>query len=656
MRYVLPIARLAIIIIVAVLVATALHARAAVYDTINVASSSPSTLNLLRGTPGDRIPVIKYEGRYDIGKEWDYCNVTAKPSYGIAGLTPKIISATCTNYFGDVRVEVRVGFEGAFQGGSVSLTPISTLRVDLYFNNTKVETLYLTPQTIYINEVYITVSLGSPPVVSGTVSYSVSPSNPTLGSTIVWYPSATINVKLELSEYLSVDTTVQFKYRQPGYNVERAVTVTFSRYTLSKQIQAPAVDLTRALYYDIVIGNNTVTSGTLDLSPASSYSISGGAMVTVYYPYVTKEGSTYYVVGGVFVNELISGRVEIALTIDGKTQTRTAYSTGAVEIKIPVGDTRPDTVSGVYELQYIGPTATGPTVTIRFNQAQQMTTGTILSNVFYIIASLLSAAGFAGIVFGLFLRRPDLQTSGLLLLTSVVLVFMIPTMFAYVVVLMTKANSPDPIGLSNLNMANLGEKLDEALRYIQEKSFHYSSILRNAAIGLIGVLVTLAGITTGGGVFGLLTGGALSQFLGHVLGSLGGQIVMLASLSFMAAIFLNILAQIFPTLINIIFILMLALILLQALFVAFTGSPAQLFGSIISLSMLILIILLTPSILAMFDQFVAEQSIEIDLKVVSVSIPNPFTKLALVVLEITFLSLILVMAFQRLMAMFTQPQ
>lgn len=648
----------ALAIIGVLLIITMITAPAYASPDTGTLSPSVTEYRILKGTDGNKLGSVTYTGSASTSVSWDYCNLTVTPAPPQSGLYVEVASKSCTRTGSGISVTIRLNIKGVYSGGNFNWNPLSTVKAALYKNGTVVDTIYFSVEPISIKEVTINkIDFDNPPIDTSTISYTVIPKTSVeAGTSIYIVTSADVNLVAELSDYLSVPTTVEVQYmlQSPsgGSSVWKTAYVTFGTDTLSASFTISDVPLTVPLPVQVSQNNVTIYSTSLDVPSKASEVNVGGAIISTAPPiqYWEREQS-YKVVSQLYINQLQGGSVTISMTVNGKTVgPRTYTSTGSVDDLEVVFNDKQDTISGQYEIVYRGPYGSAPRVVVTFTSNYVGTTGGLLRDVFYILFMFIVTAGFTGVVMGLFLRRPDLQSSGMIMLSSGILIFLIPTLMGYAVALLSHTGIEDPVGVKNLNLWNLGDIVDNSIQYIQQKAYGYSQKLFGIAVFSVTILAVLAGIVTAGGIVGWLTAGALSEFLGQVLGALGSQILTLATLSFMASVFLKVLAIIFPITLNVIFTIILFTALLQALFAGFTGSHAQVYGTVISLSILILTVLLTPPILATLDKLISEQTIVIDLKVTQITIPDIFTALGLVVIQIVILTMILAVGFQRLMA------
>lgn len=622
-------------------------------------SPSITNLNLLQGTPGSALGTIKWSGTFSTNRPWLSCKVSVPTTIFSSGLRPYVSSKSCSRTgANNVYIEIYFKFNGTYNGGTFNLVPTYTATLTLLGpNSTVVDRESISLEPVSIKQVSIqSIYLGNPAIDPNTVSYSVQPKPPVkVGQTLYIFTSADVNVVIQLSDTLSIPSTVQFQYYLASSNTGKqnyvSTDITIPAGKLTQQLIIPGMPLSQSIPFSVFYNNINIYSGTLDLaSVAQQYSV-GGATIVGNTPLLIWENEKVFTLNGsVFISDL-QGTIQMTLYADGlpsKTITTTQPGTYVLSIPLPK---RPNQSRGYYSIEYIGPYGSVGPIEITYEANFNLKVGGVLTDVFYVLFMSIFSAGFLAVSLGLAFRRPDLQSAGMLTMVAGVLIFFIPTLMGYSILLVTHAGVQDPIGLGDLTVFNLGNKVDRSVEYVQNRANYYSGLLYNMAIDVAAFIGTLGGIVVIGGWAGLVTGGALSQFLGRVLGSLGSQLLSLVSFSIIAATFLQILAAIFPIIIDVILVIMLFIALAQALFAAFTGNIAPVFSTVIGMSTLILTILLTPPILATMDYIKPQQTIPITIPhIKTFHVKNIFAELAIVVMEILIIAMILGMAFQRLMA------
>ena len=623
-------------------------------------TTSKNSFNLIRGTSGEKLGTITYSGSFTPDVEWDDCRlIVDMRGYPVAGLRAENVSQYCRRSGGTIEVTVTIAVKGVYEGGNITWNPFSVVAVELYNNGSRVDVVYASVQTISINEVIITrLDFGSPAIDTGSVSYVVIPDTLVeAGTSIYIVTSADVNAVIELSNYVSVPTNLYAVYSisRGGGSSYRTVPIYISTDTLSVSFKLRDIPLDRPLSLTIEQNNLTVYAGTLDV-PSKAEEIDVGYVALSTFPPVQfwESRERYKVVSQVYITQITSGRVDVSMTVNGaNTPTRSYTAPGPTDDLYVTFDERQDTISGEYRIVYHGRYGSSPTIVVKFSDQYTHTVGGLLKGVFEILFTFSIGAGFVAVVLGLFLRRPDLQSSGLIVLASSVMIFLIPTLMGYIIALVVHAGLEDPIGLSDLNLVNLGDKVDASISFIYHRAQSYSMWLMGASVAAITFAIALAGLTVVGGAIGIFTGGALSIFLGNVLGKLGSFLITFAVMSFIASVILRVIGVVFPVLLTVIFVIILFVALLNALFAGFTGSYAQIYTPVISLAILVMAVLLTPPVIATLDKIQMDYQISIHIPVIDEEIPIPtdiFMFFGLVLMKIIILVSVLAMAFQRLLA------
>ena len=657
MRSILSISIILVVLVIA-LVPVQAHA-----DNTMTLSPNVKGIKILRGTPGSDIGTIRWSGTEDVGKQWVSCKLSIPTPSEYSGLKPYVYKKYCGHGSGNkVDVYIDFKFKGTYTGGSFDLTPVSGITLKLYdVNNTLVSEINVDLRPVPVKEVEIQdVHLGSPPIESSSISYVVFPKDTdkrVVGRTIYIYTSGQVNIEIQLSDTLTVPATIDFQYQVPseeGSNNVETTRISFSTNELQHTFTIPDVPLISTLPYVIYYNKLNLYSGNLDLTEIVKEYNMGGAMFTAGMPYlVWANESDWMVFGDIYVNE-IKGSLDVTLKLDQvnkSSEVVTITEPGTTTIKIKVGKEL-DHISGQYNVKFTGGGYNSPPeFSIKFDTAFTSNVGNVLGTVFYILFLFMFVAGFFSVFIGVILRRPDLQTSGITAMLGSTLIFFIPTVMGYSILVLTHAGVVDPIGLSDLTITNIGEKVDKSIRYIQLTTHFYSTTIYNIVSYFVTLLAGLGGASVIGGLVGLITGGGLSQFIGKVLGEYGSVIIKYTTLAIITATFLQILGAIFPILIDLILVIMLFIAILQAIFASVTGNIAPVFSTVIGMSVIILSILVTPLVLATMNNIKWKQHIEIVIpKVKTFEVPNIFAWIGMAVIEMVFLTAILGLAFQKLMA------
>lgn len=638
-------ARLGLVFAVAtiILVLASTVATAEDYDL----TTYKDTLRLVRGTAGEEIGPITYRGSVEGPSDWDYCKVTAS-ARGVNGLTAEVASARCDKYGRHASITITVNIGGAYGGGDASWTPLSAVRVAFYANGSVIDTVYPSVEPIEVREVSVSLELADPPIDTSQVRYRMVPEKPALGSSIYIYPAGPLYTVLTLSDNVDVPTTLTIEYRQSGGNTSRRE-VYVSSFSRSYAVTLRDVDYRYTLTYSVKNEDVVVASGSFNVSTLAGEYSAGGAMFMISKPYLIWQKKQYRVVSHVYVTA-ISGTLSVVMTVDGANDGPahvTITAPGTYDLVVSIGADKTN-VSGSLSFTFSGHADT-VLYSTSFNLAREtIPSGATIQSIFTTLFIVMSGAGFASIVAGIVLRRPDLQTNGVITLASSVLIFIVPTIMGYIVVALVQGGLEDPVGLQDLTMMNLGDKIDRALSYTQELGVSYANRLIFTSLGIVGIIGLLGAATAGGGVLGIFTGGALSQFLGRVLGDLGGQLISMSVMGFIGGWILKALAIVYPILVKAVLLVLLAVAVYQALFGSMTGTSHVAFNTIINIALVVLLVLVVPVVLAAIDRTSYEQKITVKIKGFSIDIPNVFAQLPLTLLQVLMLATVLVISFHRL--------
>lgn len=625
---------------------------------------SMDTLNLVRGTKGESLPIIRYTGRYTLSTSaWTHCKVSitlAGPTAGIQATPasdPECRRTSETTF----EVIVPLKFLGVFTGGTFAYSPITSARVTVYNDTDTLSVLTFSAEHIMISEVVvISASLAQNPVNPGSIAYKVLPQNPVAGSNVYIVPTGDINLVLSLDRVPTVAPSfvVRAIASSTVGSVSASTRVDFAANEASRTFTLSGVSLESSIQLDVLQNDIPVYSTTLDISSAVDVSGYGKVVFSTEPPSLVWKKNVYYVYGAINVLTLKSASLKVTFSVEGAGgEVKTIQSTGRYSFEVPISrdqplsDDRPREIRGSYIVSF-EPNAGGTiAVTIPLYSSYAATSGKFLSFVFFTLFNSLLGVSLFIFVFGFFTRRSDLMGYGMLALILSSLIFGIPTVMSYAITAVVRTGIEDPIGLQDITMLNLGEKLDGALRYINEKSKHFSAVLLGAALSLVVVLGVLAGLVIGGGIAGILTGGALSIFLGQTLGAFAAQLVGLIVMLLLGSVVLSALSMVFPIFMNVIIMLLLFSALMQAVFAIITHNLSPLVNTIISLSFVIMLVFMTPLVLATLDKLYYEQTIWVGIGPVGFELPlNPFVAISIAVIEIVFLAMVMGMAFHRLMA------
>ncbi|MEM4873097.1 MAG: hypothetical protein QXY35_06555, partial [Thermofilaceae archaeon] len=202
---------------------------------------------------------------------------------------------------------------------------------------------------------------------------------------------------------------------------------------------------------------------------------------------------------------------------------------------------------------------------------------------------------------GFVLRRFDLVSQAMMFLLLGVLIFVIPVIMGHAVRIATLAGVRDPIGLGNLDVTNLGEKIDNAINYVSSAGRAVGNFLTAAAGTVAVILLGILGAVAAVGVAGIFTAGALSQAVGGIASSLGAALVSILIVLAFAGVLMVTLSAIYPVIITLIVSVILFACLLHLVLSVITGNIGPVINSIVQFSMTIMFVLLTPIILATIE-------------------------------------------------------
>jgi len=648
-RY-LPIVLLISAIVLVIATPVPVHAQA-------ILSPSKVEYRLLRGM---RInDEITYSGvGFTNVEDWDSCVLEVQPAGTISGINVRIIDKSCKKEGYAVLANIKILLSVNYTGGSISLIPFTSVVAKIYKGGSVVGVVYFSVIPINFKEVTITgVDIDASSIDPSRISYSTPATEVPVGTTVVIYPVGPSKLSMSLSDYLSYPATVEVRYMVG--NKTLSTMVTLNTDSLVHQFETDSIPLGMQLPIEVVHNNITVYAGAVDVSKALTNI--GGAMVVTTTPTIYKDRDTFYASAPLNIAHL-NGQLRIQMVIevttdsgtDTKTVERVYTEPGYTsDLKVMLGDKRPKSISGYYLITF---NKDGKEVNVRVNInniSYVLGTGSVVRYIFYMVFTFILASSFGSIVAGLLLRRPDLQSGGVLMLTTGVLIFLVPQIIASTVYLLVRTTHVvDPINVpGRVNINDLGALVDAAIEKTVQFAFDTANTLfsqANIALGLL-ALVAAAG-TVGGAFLGWLTAGAASIIIGQIAGALGSFLIQMAFLGFIASAFLKALAILYPIFINVVLVVLLFAALLQALFSMFTGAHGQVFHTVMTISMIILTVVLTPIVIATFEQIKAEHTYHVEFGPIKLDIPNIFVTLPVTALEIVFLAGVMVLAFQRMMA------
>jgi len=604
-------------------------------------------LKLITGTPGDKIRIVYY-GEYDIPISYDSAIVDVDLGEPSHGLEPTVAKTTTEVRESQFCVRVVITASGSYSGGDFDWEPVKKIVVKFYANGTEVGELTLKPDPATIRVTEVKVKIENVKIIKDRIVYHVKPENPHPGDTIIIYPSGAMTADIILSDTPTVPVDAVFKYKQPGVGTrEETVTLSGTKTT----VQIDDVNLWYMVEYSLTVGSLTVATGSIK-PPKTGISSLGCAIFSVSPPLILwkVDDKSYHASVIVSVSSI---RGELTVTVrkegGGPGTSETFTDAGTKELDLRLG--KENKVELVYDITFKSPEGSIVSLTMT-GKAEAVRLGVgVISIIYMSLFSLYMAAAFGLIFLGLLLRNPNLQQAGLMAAAAAFMVFIVPTIIAYSVNLLSLVVGPLPIDLRNLNVINLGQKVEEAIRYIQAVASRLVIRLSFNISLALGILSILTGLAAGGGLLGLiLTGGGLSQFLGRVLGTLGSYIISFAVLGYVVGIVLSVMASIYPIIIVVVLVLLYALAVFHTIKAIFTGDITPLFQTVISISTVILIVLAAPAILNLFEHKIAERTVLTIPVGPGIEIPSLPDYFAYATLEAIILGAILYMAFNRLIS------
>lgn len=646
--------RLVIIVSIIVLIATLPHVTS--YADSNL-QPSKDKLNLIVGSAGSGIS-INYTGTVSVPQNATRCDAYTYflDDYGLKPHLAGLPSCDANTGY----VYIPISFDGAYNGVDGYYYPIINVTITFYDANDTVvgkKAVYVEP--IYLNRIGVNVTTPGNPI-SGNIEYEYTPNKIKPGDVVRIYTSGTVILNVNPKQPPDVDSQLLIKYYQQttGWKTK---SFTVPEGASSTSVFLDGVDLSAKLTYRILSadGSIEVDSGIIDI-PTYTSGENEMALIMPEQPYLLpslSDENKANISGGVYVETMPeASSVKITLSAGDVSVEKDVDDAGMVFISLTLPKPpNNNKISGFYSVTY-----TGKYGSVSFQvpfevSGARVFVGGIITKVFYYTFLLIVVSSFLSLFFGFYMRRPDLMTSGLLGMASSVMVFMIPTVIAYVLTLLFATGVPDPAHVGNVNMMTLGSAVDNSVRYTTNVALWYSSKLRLVAMALIGVVGSLAVASAGIGAIGWLTGGALSQFIGRVAGELASQLILMSVYSFITSYMLEVLAYIYPVILNTVLIVMFFTIILYALYAGYTGNIGQIYGPLIQFSIMVLAILLVPPMLGAIDVLKGTPGIgriampPVINKIVK-SVPNPFFWLAASFMQIIILVTIMYMAFNRLVS------
>jgi len=635
--------------------------------TLKLVSRDYEELKLLAGTNGTDLDGVEfaYEGRARPEVEWSACVVEVARG-AEAGLFATDVSTSCwRDSSGELVVWVSHRVRGVFEGGEHEWKTILLPVAKLYdANGMEVGRIHFdVGDTVKLKEVTIeSIKLS---VDTSNVEYDYDApwltqeqkqiKEAPVNVAIIIYPKADVKLQVVLSGEPTVSTWVSVVYTAQSQTYSAAFADGEMEVKIDKGSRSSEFTIRLPILSTLTV---TVEKSHIDLATATfdlSHKVKslGFAAVTALTPIQKMESrASYKVIGQIHVASIDNARITVTMYVQGPNREDTGgpYTKPGFyrDLEINVGD-RLETLKGHYTLEF---SASGKNlvITVKFDDTYKLQIKTIAGRIFYLLFMFMTASGFAGVVVGVIGRRPELMSAGLILLASSALIFLVPTLIAYVVYTLTVNTTgiANPLGIGpDLSVDNIGSYVDEAVLYIHEKAKSHARgmmLVSFASVGVLGILLFVAAKV---GVAGILTFGAVSIATGFIAGSIGMWLVSVAVLNFLASVVLDVLAVVYPIVINIAYAILLLTAIVLAVFAAFTGNYAPLYNTVVSISVLTLAVLLLPSVIATVDELVPD--IDISLPIVGdVSVPlNPFALIGKFIVEGILLMMVIMTAINR---------
>ncbi|MEM1810155.1 MAG: hypothetical protein QW324_04775 [Thermofilaceae archaeon] len=582
---------------------------------------SVEVLRLVRGTPGSSIPGVSYDVLFTLDEEgsipWFFCEVIGYEAGASFGLSGEVSDYDCQVVYSETNevlifVYVYVLIRGQFQGGNGTLFALRSVTVRVVSEEGDEMTLYLAAAPILVEEVMVSVQLGSPPVI-GQPEYGVIPPEPRVQTSIWIASSRTVHLSVVLSNSPSVPTELSVDvrfYTTIGISGSVTTVVSFAPGEVSKSVYVSGVP-SGALCEAVVMHAGLPLSFAPFQVPEDS--LTGVANLILYQPTLVFRDGYYSLLGGVNVHHVSGGSLRVCFYLDKPSRFRSSscvYSIvepGRYEIIIPLhvkrtSDLGKDPFQGYYEVVF---TPAGGVGAVSFNvnyvALPPVSYGEFLRDIFLLLFIMTVSAGFGVFALGFVLRRFDLVSQAMMFLLLGVLIFVIPVIMGHAVRIATLAGVRDPIGLGNLDVTNLGEKIDNAINYVSSAGKAVGNFLTAAAGNVAVIIGVVLGVTAAAGVAGIFTAGALSQAVGGIASSLGAALVSILIVLAFAGVLMVTLSAIYPVIITLIVSVILFACLLHLVLSVITGNIGPVINSIVQFSMTIMFVLLTPIILATIE-------------------------------------------------------
>lgn len=653
----------AILVIILALSLLPMVTESQITGVLGLADPKQGTFNLFKWTDASLIGSITYRGTVPVyTPNFTNCVLEVYPAPVTAGLSVSVTSKSCTKTDSSIDVIITISVSGTYSGGSFNWAPISSAVARVYNGSELITTVYLSVQEIRINEV--TIERIDVKSIEG-VKYESSPSTPSIGTLIEIKPLGTPVFIASINLYPSFPTTLVFRWNVGDRQGSEYIFFSTDKLTSEFRLST-SVSLIENLRYVIYHRDLLLTSDTIDLASAARSKGLGMASFTLMNPQLSfynpkrPEQRGTFIVGSISVGELSGGRITATMSVAGVgDDTRDIWSSTTEDLVVSVPDFKPDreftayvrytVVFTSYDGTSTQPISVSTTVTYKPVPIRGESLGKFLEGVFFILFVFILGAGVMSFLFGFFSRRQDLMSSGIIIISTGTLVFLIPTLMGYVIAALTIAGFEMPREdipeLSRLNMANLGSAVAKSVEYIQRKALQFAGLLTITGTGLLAGMAALTATSFLGGFIGkILTGGVLTAILTQIV----TLMLTMGIASFVTAAALTILGLIYPALIAVSVVILLFAAIAYCLYAGVTGNIGPAWQTIISLSITIFLLLLAPVIFASLDKIPEQYAPPID--IAGFKIPNPVAivlKIGVGIAEIILLAAILAASLSR---------
>jgi len=592
---------------------------------------------------------VTYSGSYNPSNtSWTTCSVSYTVTSS-SNINVSVTESSCTKN-GDVPViTIKARITGTYMGES-SFYPFSQVIVKLQDSSgNTIESRVFSVTPIQFNRVNI-VSVdfdSSNPIASTGTAYYVTPSQPALDTPITISTSGDVNIIITLSDVPSAPTTLSIKYGSSITNV----TVDPNNSGTELRATLNNVSLAQPIY--LAIYNNGYQIYTAQLDPSRIVNNVGGVVFIAYSPFIKWLNNNYVVSGSVGVINIVGGSLTVQFTVTSpitNTNTTTITSRDIVEISVSLPSSI-SAVSGYYKIIYTPPNGgSSIEIDIPFSASKTITGFVGLDYMMLSIFVLVMGSGFVSVLAGILLRRPDLLSSGVLLLGSGVLIFIIPSMIVsglYLISNAARIQIPNDIQLTGANtFFGLGNAVQGSINYITESARILANNLRQTASLLVGIIAGLFAASAVSGALSIFLG-PLATFIGQVSASIASQLIQIVFALFMSSVLLDTIAVVYPVLMSLIVITIYIYTTLQILLSSFTGNPHNVIHGVMSLTSVLLMNIIGAIAIASIENLkITEAKISLGI----IDIPNPFLSFTMGLVELVIISGLMAMAFQRLMA------